>query len=527
MKIINKKLLQHKGIIAVVLIVLITAALGGAKILKGNNKTRGFYSYENLSLAKKYLVIHENQMSFEEQVMVQTLQGILAQNKSETQIFIDSGDNYKKWLEGLKSKYSIEYIRVNSAWDIVDLFKDNIKEKGFIVYKAGTRSVNVACTLSGITNYISVDESLVSKATEHGLVSKMDVSDKNEKWVFDNYKDKLNNKLLVRQSTEKSQVRDYGVANKALFYYGEGTADITAEVLSWVEDGSPIFGWGPGDEMSHVSAGSDRNLFTIPSDWSDNLSIFSAINKKELKQAPIKNSVDSSKKDVHYVTFVMSDGDNVQWYENDFAFSSKWYGASSRGKIPMGWSINPSLIELASNIMEDVYQSKTDNDYFVGAVSGCGYMYPNSYSKEKLEEHCKELNKLYERTNLEYVQILDYKFDNSTLEKYAKQKNIKGGMLMTYDNMYAGKNGEIAWVNDKPFVAVRDSLWETDPVKLAEKINKYPKDPKHAEGYTLVNVHPWSSTYDDVIKLSEKLDKNVQVVSPKEFMELIKKNVQK
>ena len=81
------------------------------------------------------------------------------------------------------------------------------------------------------------------------------------------------------------------------------------------------------------------------------------------------------------------------------------------------------------------------------------------------------------------------------------------------------------WSAGKPFVSVREALWESDPIALAAKINHYPKTPDKAEGYTLVVVHVWSQSYGDVVRLTETLDLNVRVVGPEEFLTRIRLNV--
>src|SRR6185369_15329888 len=48
----------------------------------------------------------------------------------------------------------------------------------------------------------------------------------------------------------------------------------------------------------------------------------------------------------HYVAFVMSDGDNVQWLTNGIATDPKWFGSPSRGNFDMTWDLTSSLAEM-------------------------------------------------------------------------------------------------------------------------------------------------------------------------------------
>ena len=60
---------------------------------------------------------------------------------------------------------------------------------------------------------------------------------------------------------------------------------------------------------------------------------------------------------------------------------------------------------------------------------------------------------------------------------------------------------------------------------MAQRINGYAKDPTTIEGYTAINLHPWSMTYADAVKLVSLLDENVVVVTADDFIRLITENV--
>lgn len=68
--------------------------------------------------------------------------------------------------------------------------------------------------------------------------------------------------------------------------------------------------------------------------------------------------------------------------------------------------------------------------------------------------------------------------------------------------------------NEKPFVSFRESLWDANVSDLAYRINNYKRDYTSIEGYTLINLHPWSMQYSDIYQLISLLDEDVVVVSP-------------
>ena len=69
----------------------------------------------------------------------------------------------------------------------------------------------------------------------------------------------------------------------------------------------------------------------------------------------------------HTVTFLMTDGDNIQWLLSGFASGPAWFGSPDRGKVAMGWTISPALAELAPNVMGYIYDHA-----HAGADQVCG-----------------------------------------------------------------------------------------------------------------------------------------------------------
>ena len=60
---------------------------------------------------------------------------------------------------------------------------------------------------------------------------------------------------------------------------------------------------------------------------------------------------------------------------------------------------------------------------------------------------------------------------------------------------------------------------------FVEKINNFPVNPRSIEGYTLVNLHPWSRDYSDAVEMYQNLDDDVEIVTAEQFFQLIRENV--
>jgi hypothetical protein len=190
----------------------------------------------------------------------------------------------------------------------------------------------------------------------------------------------------------------------------------------------------------------------------------------------------------------------------------------------MGWQFAPTLADLAPSVMAWIYDH-AENDQFVGGVSGTSYFYPNYFPEEDLKANAEHLEAYLRKTDIHVTTILDMmKPKQEVLDAYASVESLKGGILL-YDDKYTGGGSDVRWANGKPFVGVRETLWSTDPAQMAERINEYITDPTEAEGYTVVNVHPWSHTLSDVKKVVDSLDSHVKVISPEELIERIARDV--
>ena len=62
---------------------------------------------------------------------------------------------------------------------------------------------------------------------------------------------------------------------------------------------------------------------------------------------------------------------------------------------------------LAPSLLEFFYSTATPNDYFIGAISGPGYMYPKSVPKAKLPGLIRRADSLMQRLDLRVFDIMN------------------------------------------------------------------------------------------------------------------------
>lgn len=520
-----------------------TVSFNYSTLTLANNTISSNSNYIKNSQIPKFLyVISQDKLSSGEKTMLATLQGVV-NSKSSSQIYILSSDqpDYQIWLDDLRNNYNVKYEIISDPWILIKRFKRYID--GYVLFSNNTPkdpSINNACSLASLKNGIVISEDIENKVKIQGVTRKIgDCRNTDANWAYDNLWNKgLNHSLIIQLSPDKeAALRDYAIMSKALVFYDYNIANTTLrdKVFSSLKDNSTCLGWGP-DEFTNVSTASKYGVSIVAADWSYNLSVLSAFKATSIKQKSTSKFVEE--KNVHYVTFIMSDGDNQQWNLGNNYSSKDWYGSHLRGSFNMGWSITPSLYYLAPTVLNMYYKSASSgnyNDYFIVSPSGNGYMYPSKFNKNSLNPYIDELSNYMNNVDQKYVTIIDTaSFYNTNLwNKFTSKENIQGLFYLDYQR-HDNYHGEIIWSNNKPIVSCRDILWENleEKSELIKKVNYRVNnlgqtDISKPESYTFVYVHAWSKNLKDIEEVVNKLEENskIRIVTPKTFMEMITHNV--
>ncbi len=489
-----------------------------------------------------YIIKWDN-LNQDEQALVLSMQGVI--NRAEKKVFVDT-EIYMEYLdENLEKK-------VVSLWEILEECKHNIK--GYVKYTLSDSDVgiNMAATVSAGVDVLGVPKSLEEKVKETGLNCLYDLDDikgssaERQKVVFDGVYEMLNKDGLVHQVVSKNsfliKLRDFGISKRwACIYTSENAEDreFRKYVLEKLDKNIAVYGW-TDDEIAFIRDISSYGDYAIPMDWAMNNSYLSGTDeyiKQNYKKIPVK-------KDKHYVALVVSDGDNIQWLERDFS-TTGLYGQrlNSKENYKMTWTISPSLVKLCPDALRRIYRL-SKNDYFISGVSGVGYANPCEYPEEYLKGFCEITAEIIKQSEIKEICILDNKrhtknkeFFESILYNYAKYDSIDGGILEIDPDRYSSGKGKMFFSNEKPFVSVRYSLWPKDSDannitkkwldSYVKKINSMPVCPTKTKGYTVVNIHPWTMTMDDVDYVVKNLSDKIELVYVDELLELIKENVVK
>ncbi|AQQ69920.1 hypothetical protein SMSP2_00254 [Limihaloglobus sulfuriphilus] len=504
-----------------------------------------------IGMPENLYVIRRNTLTNAQFVVMQTLQGILAQDKPL--IFIDQGDS--TYIDDLRYNHGIPYTRIDSFFWFMNRYKSWLE--GYVLFDFNDKpSLSAATSLCGLLNAVAVDVSLESSMqTNYGLSKIADVRGKNDKWVFDNYWHQLNRDALIVHTNDPDYhgsaygLRDWPAAIKALDWWNSSDT-YSAEVYDAVHDSSPVYGWDDGaasGELGSVELHSSHNMYQVPCDWLLNLSTYAGMASRpqpwQFTQSFRDNQQPPQKETgVHYLVFNLSDMDNILTLlsPNNFGTNSKYYANPNRGSFEMCWGMPASLIELAPSVTDYWYRNATEKDCFIAPASGMGYFYPSKF--DDLGKHTTKVEHLMKKADLKAIAISDkvwpgdltYSGYRYVGESYAAIEQARGMYYFDVNGDYARYGGKILWFDGKPLITTRYTLWDggqyegisRTPAQLAASINALPTDPSNPDSYSFVMVHAWSYGLDDIAETISLLDSNVKVINAEEMIEQLYLNTQ-
>lgn len=488
-----------------------------------------------------------------ERITATLFQGIVA--KKMPSVYITSCSLDSKYLNAFQDMgHKISRTDENGdKWTLgklIEKLRSYITDSGYILYNSENRgSLNIATNYATLEGWLPVSEETEALAINAGLSLKKDISRDNcntaYQWMFfEQNKNRFSDKAVIHQSEEVTGLRDIAIQQGFFTFFCH--EDMTAEtlfrkrVLSFFGDNTHILGWAIY-EVAFVDSISKEGNMVSPADHAHNNSILSSVRSEDIHQTAVKNTYTDPTK--HYVALVMSDGDNIQWIQN--GFSEYFRKISLTENFPMTWSFPPLLADLSPLTAQLVYSAAGENNYFISGVSGAGYIHPTQYPEKALAGFTDITAAAMLQSDMKYVQILDKTPENaaeefrltSALRYYTRYDNIEGGILSLDPARYAGGHGKVYFVDGKPFLTYRMSLWHPSGNmqevtkdwlrQQADIINSYPADINSINGYSVINIHPWTISTESLSYFVSCLDEDITLVTADEIMEMISNNIPK
>lgn len=474
-------------------------------------------------------------LSRAESMLLESLSGLCGQAVNEgsfdEMVWIEINNNsYHEILKSSQKSLNITKVIRMDVWKLLEhLIKKKII-RGYILYKNDTStgenysrreginySANVATVYASLLKSVLVEESLEKRIKQSGLKKLKDARNESPESCFKRCKKQLNRSSALSIDPKVSNCRDIAIAQKLMLYYGTGR--FSEQILEWVTPLSPILGWNYGNEDEYTGAITRWGHYNTASNWCRNLPVIMAASDK-MHPLPIheikKENIDFEDNSAFH-SFVISDGDNMQWTMGEFLDSPVYYGNKDGNRSPVSWTLCPvNLSVVSTSTWNRFVTMKKDNSSVI--EYGGGYQYPDEFAKnrpnreELLIEFAQRMNWHFKKLNIKIFGFICKdvfsKEARQAYEIYAREIEGLTGMVAIQYSPY-NMGGDIMWVKNKenieiPVVTAKFSIWSGlfdnplcgGPDYVAALINRdaakasKQKDKENPLSWTI--IHAWS-----------------------------------
>jgi len=393
----------------------------------------------------------------EKQAFLISLQGNINRKQPQLYFVYPEGWNFTYTpyvFDYYRDRKFYNFRRLSTLEQALDTFKDSVA--GYVIWDRNVRtSLIVAFTAAGLMNAVVVDESLIAVVESAGFKKLVDLRDKFTgwtdariyQWAYDQYWESCSRDFIIWMGGEhgrvmKPGVADWGMMNQAFFNDLSTKPEdkeeylLANKLLSQMKSMAMVMGWHSYKkdlERDHVKLVSScglrvEGLHTLP-----NLSFshhvpptpgFVYQNNHNIQLGKIYTPQNKI-----YIACIQTDGLGIgAWHE------------PGRGEIPYAWEVIMNYSWLAPAMMEYFYTMATPNDYFIGALSGPGYIYPKAVPQDKLPGLIAKAREMMELLDLRIFEIMDY----------SEGATVEGNTELTrevVDAYYEGMPNAIGFVN--------------------------------------------------------------------------------
>ncbi|HEY8457979.1 MAG TPA: GxGYxYP domain-containing protein [Actinopolymorphaceae bacterium] len=319
-------------------------------------------------------------------------------------------------------------------------------------------------------------------------------------------------------------LRDYAVANRAMTFWLDPNVDeeraLFERILAEVPVNTPYLGWFAQDvagEFGGTELVSRHNVYVLAADWFENMSVHSGakaqVSDRQTKvpKLPLENKI--------YVTYVMSEGDNLQY--NEHRLRVLWDNPA-RGKVPINWTTSPLLKDAARNFLSYFQRTATKNDLLIAGPSGAGYIYPGPWPDETFSSYANQTRRYMSDTGMSIVYVLnrvdgrDVELGEAEARAYVEQVKPAGIFLN-----WGGTSQTSLLLGRTPLATIRG-------VGAVDEAQGYLADVRSgwdgsSPAFVALGILAWSLTPQHLVTLTESLGPEFRVVRADQYVDLAKR----
>jgi GxGYxYP putative glycoside hydrolase C-terminal domain/GxGYxYP_N second domain/GxGYxYP third domain/GxGYxYP_N 1st domain len=502
------------------------------------------------------------------QLAVTTMTGVI--NRQKPQVYLLSSGDAAFWLQEVFAQipHDVSPATGNAALDAM-LNKYASSIQGMIIYDPNSiDSINIATMLAGQRDGMVVSPAQAStlQGPPHQLPVIADLRIYQWKnriqaytWAESNlHKNSATNLIAGLDPKISGALRSFLVATRTFIYWLDASKWIPDIFNGWISEnglmqrilssfpaGTTHLGWFI-DEPGGVKLTSQAAMPVLASDFFENLEVWTSVhNVPGIQQAQTENVgtglapvlaaaqemnvVDNisvgAAPDINvvdnvsagapkaYVSFTISDGDNLQYDQHRMA--GLWRDPV-RGSIPIGWTISPSLVQTAPSLAAFYMSTASPNDELIAGPSGEGYMYPSDWPQAQLPAFLKLTGELMQTMKLNIIEVLD----NGSSQAFANP-----GLQAIYVDVLApfGVKGILSGSGQTQSTWKRVSgVPVLQNLGLADSVSKTVNLVRNASAqYLNVYVMAWTMTPSNLQQVVQQLGNQYEFVKPSRLLEMI------
>ena len=475
--------------------------------------------------------------STDEQLMFAGLQGIV--NRGGPQIYLEgevADTTSATWLAD-----GVVPLPIQTAQPYQLLARFASSMNGLVVWdpNLAVDTQNIATTIAGLDGLLPVSPVLAARlgAQPYGLKVRIDLRKDHFTSRAQAYDWGLTQfgwprtRVLAWLGGDRHGLRDLLVACGAFVFEATPETDtaLVQRILAAYPAQTPVFGYPCLDDRVSAASGvpacepagvgeiSRSGKFLIPTDLATNLTVHAAFPSSQ--QTPAwDDHVQVPDPTRAYVTFIISDGDNVG-YDEEFLRGTQWIDPA-HGSIPMGISVSPWLGVYAPSLYAYYVRTMTPNDALVSGPSGGGYLYPGL--DPNLGAYLAQTRALLALDGLKAVWILDngYAYSPSPLvvDQYVSALN-PSGIFADYFGWTVPNPPAASFDRGVPVV---HAVWGdciSNAVGRAElAAAAYPTRP----AFVFVALNTWTMGFSSAKQVMSELGPSYVAVRPDRFLGLLK-----
>ena len=445
-------------------------------------------------------------------LLVLSLQGIVNREKPQLYVLWESKrvepTASERWLEYYRRKGWIKGYKIVSIEEALEKYKKYLK--GAVIYDPELpATINLAVSLAGVYNLIVAHSDFMPILAKHGLEVKYDLRGKFKdgievhEWQLKNVFPYCNKSLINLFPTVKGvmiyrvSIIDYVIANRACSI-GLNVKRDRALISKYYEKMNKFaialgYPENPALERPWVELTSKYGLVNVlATAFSPNFSFHSKMPAKRKYNQDHKFEI-TLDPDKIYVAFVVSDLglNNMQ----DFYYEM-WL-SEARGEVPIGWWLDPIVVEFCPGIVQYYYETKTPNDHFYSAHVG-GRIRASDFPY--LDDYLRRGQKYLDRCSLKIVAFSNHhRKDDRVFELYSEILDVEGfifGFGPEFEEEY--------WfVGDKVWIVPR---YMGNPQTAFKAIKNYIDSKQKRPLFIIIGIGLWYyPRVEDVVEIRDML----------------------